>query len=63
MFTPPDYPPSVPSSLPVMWSVPMQASQEETVRIWNEAIKAAMIHLYEAGLTTEYVAPLKELLK
>lgn len=63
MFNPPDYPPHVPSSLPVMWRVPMQASKEEANKIWNDAINAAMLHLYETGLSTDHVSPLKELLK
>ncbi len=67
MFTlgdPPNYPKDYRTQVPsMMWSIPMQASQEERDKIWNEAINAAMLRLYENGLSSEWVRPLKELLK
>ncbi len=67
MFTlgdPPNYPKEYRTQVPsMMWTIPMQASPEERAKIWNEAITAAMLHLYESGLSAEYVLPLKELLK
>jgi hypothetical protein len=57
------YPPPQPSSLPYMWSVPMAPSKEQEDKIWNAAINAAMLLLYEEGQHSEIVMPLKTLLR
>lgn len=62
MFNPPDYKPFV-SPFKTSWSVPVQASEDEKIKIWNEAINAAMLALYEAGMSYETVQPVKGLLK
>lgn len=62
MFQQPDYKPFV-SPFKMSWSVPVQASEDEKIKIWNEAINQAMLALYEAGFHSEVVAPVKSLLK
>lgn len=62
MFNPPDYKPFFTHNK-TTWSVPVQASEDEKTKIWNEAINAAMLALYEAGFHSEVVAPVKSLLK
>ncbi len=57
---PPEYTTPQPS---MMWKVPIQVSEDERIRIWNDAINQAMLHLYENGLASEYVSRLKELYK
>ena len=63
MFQPPDYKPYVPAFTTPLWSVPTQTSEDQGIKIWNEAINAAMMALYEEGYNTEVVMPLKTLLK
>jgi hypothetical protein len=63
MFQPPDYKPYVPAFTSPLWSIPIKPSEEEKNKIWNEAINAAMILLYEEGQHNEIVMPLKALLK
>jgi hypothetical protein len=63
MFCPPDYTPYKPMFQTPIWSVPVKSSEDETKKVWNEAINAAMLALYEAGYSTEVVQPVKALLK
>ncbi len=55
--------PYPPPSPPYLWSVPVVPSKEQEDKIWNEAINAAMICLYEDGYTNEMVMGLKTLLR
>jgi hypothetical protein len=63
MFNPPEYKPYVPAFTTPLWSVPTQTSEDQKIKIWNEAIQAAMLTLYEAGFSVEVVQPVKALLK
>lgn len=60
MFNSPEYKVQHPA---VFWSYTKGPSEDDKIKIWNDAIQAAMLALYEEGHHNEIVMPLKALLK